>query len=347
MRILWIGQQPYHESAGEEVVERNLKRELAKLGHEIEEFHPRKVSRAHEVANLALRGLPYYRARYESSDNLRFARQIPARFDMVVGAWEPFDRIALESTRPTVLLLHNITSSALRSVLPNSLVAKALAHRSDRWERAMYRNQRLRGVVTLSIADCEHVQSIAAHTPVVFAPPGMPPQAELLDGARFRPELWLSGTYGWFPKRRDVLAFANEFAQLSDKLPVLAKDLPAEADGLIRPRAVEPDDRSSVIRLGIIADRFLSGHKLKTTYYLSNNAVVLSYADIGRDFEGIVDSEFFVRRIRHVSEVARHVAELSAVAPSELVARLREFKRACAERFSWARSAAAISAVLS
>jgi hypothetical protein len=346
VKILWIGQQPYNEGAGEEVVDRKLKAELRALGHQIDDFYPQPVSRVRELINLSVRRQPYYRARFESAVSLAFVRNIPRTYDAAVVSWEPFDRLALESPIPVVLLLHNITSSAIRSVFPTNLLARYLARRSDLWEHRAYKSRRLSAIATLSLADQRYVASIAGETPVLYTPPGMPPVTELSADARFVPELFVSGTYGWFPKRRDVLAFAHEYAACAEKLPVVADDLPPRAQTLVRPYANKLADTSSSIRLGLITDRFESGHKLKTAYYLANNAIVLSYANVGRDFEHIPDHGFFVRRISSASDIARHAAEVQAVEPARLRERLVAFKQRCQEKFSWQRSASVLAQAL-
>jgi hypothetical protein len=346
VNILWIGQQPYGEGAGEEVVDRKLKAELRKLGHQVDDLHPQPVSRARELFNLSVRRVPYYRARFESEASLTAIRTLAPKYDAAVVSWEPFDRLALASPIPVVLLLHNITSSAIRSVFPGNLLARYLAHRSDLWEHQAYADRRLSALATLSINDQRYVAGIAKGLPVLYTPPGMPPVAELSQNARFVPELFVSGTYGWFPKRRDVLAFAREYAACAEKLAVVADGLPAEAQALVRPYGATPSDVSGTIRFGLITDRFESGHKLKTAYYLANNAIVLSYANVSRDFEHIPDHQFFVRKIATASDIARHAAEVSAVEPTQLRARLTAFKQQCQDNFSWQRSASVLAKAL-
>jgi glycosyltransferase involved in cell wall biosynthesis len=346
VRIFWIGQAPYDEGAGEEVVDRKLKAALGRLGHTIDTFSPRPVSRLNEVVNLSLRRMPYYRARFESTESRRVIRAISRDYDAVVASWEPFDGLALDSPRPTVLLLHNITSSAIRSVFPTHPLARYLARRGERWERRAYGDPRLRAVATLSVNDQRYVQSLSRGTPVLYTPPGMPPIAELADDARFVPELLLSGTYGWFPKRRDVLAFAREYAALPGRIPLLADGLPEQAALQLAPRPLASAEPTSAIRLGLISDRFESGHKLKTAYYLANNAIVLSYADVSKDFESLPDHTFFVRRIHAAADIARHVDELRAVPAEQLRTRMRRFKQACQERFSWDGSARVLAAAI-
>ncbi len=339
MRIFWIG--PDDEGAGAEIVDRKLKASLAKLGYQIDTFSPKPVSRLREVVNLSLLRMPYYRARFESPESRRAIRAISGRYDAVVAAWEPFDSLALRAPRsiPIVMLLHNVTSTAIRSVFPGHPLATYLARRGARWEQRAYGDRRVRAVATLSVDDQRYVQSLVkSGTSVLYTPPGMPPMAELSADARFVPELLISGTYGWFPKRRDVNVFAEEYAALppSQRIPIVADgQLPEQAALRLSARPFDAKDSTQRIRLGLISDRFESGHKLKTAFYLANNAFVLTYADVSRDFEGIPDQAFFIRRIRRASDIAAHANELRALPAEPLRARLEAFKQACQQRFSW------------
>ena len=347
MKILWMGQKPYDGGAGEEVVDHKLKSALIARGHQITDLHLLPVSRAAEVVNLAIRGIPYYRHRFASARNLRAVRNIPRSFDVALASWEPFDRLALEAPIPVVLLLHNITSSAIRSVFPTHPLARHLARRAELSERRVYADRRLRAIATLSSRDHAYVSRIAGGVPVAYTPPGMPPAAALRDDAPVLAELLLSGSYGWFPKRRDIRAFAREYANLPGRLPVIATDLPQDAEALLSPRPVHSAAADSAIRFGVISDRFQSGHKLKTTYYIANNAIVLSFADVSDDFAALPDHDFFIRRVTRVEEIAHHVAAVQAEDPAHVRARLRAFQQRCAEIFSWQRSADRLAEVLS
>ena len=91
----------------------------------------------------------------------------------------------------------------------------------------------------------------------------------------------------------------------------------------------------------------MAGHKLKTGYYLANNAIVLSFADVTEDFADIPDHDFFVRRIGDAREIGRHVAAVAAEEPRHLCARLETFKQRCSETFSWQRVARSLLAAAS
>jgi hypothetical protein len=97
----------------------------------------------------------------------------------------------------------------------------------------------------------------------------------------------------------------------------------------------------------LITDRFVAGHKLKIGYYLANNAIVLSFADVAEEFADIPDHEFFIRRIGDARHISRHVAAVSAEEPRHLCIRLATFKERCAEAFSWHRCARSLLAAAS
>jgi hypothetical protein len=173
----------------------------------------------------------------------------------------------------------------------------------------------------------------------MFMPPGMPPLVPLRGDAGVKRELLISGSYDWHPKHRDVIAFAREYATVADRLPILAAGLPAQAVALLRPHTISVEAAGSAIRFGLITDRFVAGHKLKTGYYLANNAVVLSFADVSGDFSDIPDHDFFIRKVHNVGEISRHVSAVMTEETHKLRTRLETFKQRCAEVFSWRRAA--------
>ena len=94
-----------------------------------------------------------------------------------------------------------------------------------------------------------------------------------------------------------------------------------------------PAIAGDAIRLGLITDRFEAGHKLKTLSYIAQNIIVLSFSDVAQDFRDIPDHLFFIRLLTNVADIAGHVAQLAAVDPSELRARLELFQQRCSVRF--------------
>jgi hypothetical protein len=344
MKVLWIGKTPSGTGAGDELFDRRMVDACTRLGHDVTVFCPKRVPRSREIFNL-MTGSPHYRSWYESRENHQAVRQHAKGKDLTICSCEPFDAIASCMTTPVIPILHNITSRACKTVFPTSTIAAGVAWYTAAWERNVYRSPHFIAIATLSTLDAAYVKSIAPAATVIWTPPGMPPEAPLSDDAVAKPELILSGTYDWFPKRRDVMAFANEYSSLPKRFPIFADGLPPDARALLSAQP-PPDAKSnaSTIRFGLITDRFEAGHKLKSTYYLANNSVVLSFADIIHDFADIPDADFFIRKIRHAQDIEKHVAEVLAADPADLRARLANFKTACAGRFSWNTSAALLLA---
>lgn len=327
--------------AGDEVYDREIVAALRHAGASVDRIAPERVSRAGAIAGL-LAGVPHQRNWYASRRNVRRLRAAAEDADLVFCSWEPLDRLAAVIRRPVIPILHNITSRALPALYPGRPDARLLAWRAARWERQAYRSRHFPGIAVLARQDAEFVAGLPGAPPIFYAPPGMPRPVPLSDTATFRPEIVLSGTYDWAPKHRDILAFARDYARLPSVWPVHADALPGGAAALLGPRPFAAKDSGAGMRIGIIPDRFQAGHKLKTTFYLAHNALVLSYADVSADFAGLPDASFFIRRVWTASEIAGAMTELSAMEPAGLRARFEGFKAACAARFSWARSAATL-----
>src|SRR5690349_21566862 len=122
MRIFWIGKEPTDGQAGDEVFDRKTIAACRALGHTVDLFHPARVSRGREIANLVA-GLPHHRARFACSRSLAAIREQAATYDVVICSWEPFDILARDLTPPAILILHNVTSRALPNMFPGSPVA--------------------------------------------------------------------------------------------------------------------------------------------------------------------------------------------------------------------------------
>ncbi|MGY4472348.1 hypothetical protein ACVWWK_008057 [Bradyrhizobium sp. LB9.1b] len=338
MRVLWVGKEPDGGNAGDEIYDRKIISAARNKGASIVVVHPKKASRgARALARLS--GVPHYRDLYAGPDNRRVLREISGDFDIAVCSWEPFDLLATSLKCPVIPILHNVTSCALPSMFPRNPVWGALAVQAASWERKAYSLDAAFPVIAaLSRCDERCLQGLRPKESVLYVPPGMPQPVELDADARFKAELLISGTFDWYPKRRDILSFGREYAALSQRLPVLADPLPSNLSlaSSVRPL---PKSFSDGIRLGLIPDRFVAGHKLKATAYIANNAIVLSYSDISKEFEGIEDHEFFIRTITNASDIGALCDQIGSLTPAHLCRRMTEFKARCARRFSWSGSA--------
>lgn len=344
MRIFWIGKAAADGLAGDEIFDRKTIAALRRQGHMVTALHPSRVSRLRETVNL-LAGLPHYRSRFASSRNSALVHAAGASFDLSICSWEPLDILAGVMPAPRVLIAHNITSLALPSMFPASRLAHLAARRAAAWECRTYTREHLASIAVLSRADRDYVASLPDAPPVLLTVPGMPPRVALADSAGFLPELVVSGTFDWRPKRRDAIQFLQEYSTVNDRLPLFGDALPdAAAYGIaIGP---PPDDAacSQAIRLGLITDRFTAGHKLKTLAYIARNQIVLSFSDVSRDFEDIPDSRFFLRQLHGVSGIMAIAREFQQQPAPELLARFLRFQQRCAETFSWDDVAARLAA---
>lgn len=345
MRLLWIGKAAGSGAAGDEVYDRKIIAELERAGHCVERIAPVQVSRQRELRNM-IRGVPYYRARYQSPDNLSRLREAARGYDAVICSWEPLDGLAFDLGVPVVPILHNVTSQSLVAMSPANPIARLLASGARAWERRAYGSGRFPAIAVLAEADAAQVRKVARGVPVIYAPPGLPLGPALVVDAAFRSEILISGTFDWRVKRRDILALATEWRELDAPLPVFADPMPVAAEAAFRPRPMADVDASVAIRLGVVPDRFSAGYKLKAGSYISANAVVVSFSDIYGDFAGLPDASLFVRHIKHARDIGPLAAEFAAMPADRLRQRFQAFRAAASERFSWTKSAARIAAAL-
>ena len=343
MKLLWIGKSATDGRAGDEVFDRRMIATIRALGVDIAHVAPQSATRLRQAWGF-LEGLPHNRALYNTPENRFKIQRAAANCQAAIISWEPFDCFVSLLRIPVVAVLHNITSQSLVAARPGNAAAALLARVARSWEEKCYaQDERLVAVAALSRADEALVRDVRQGT-VLYTPPGMPPPAALGRDAVFTAEILLEGTYDWAPKRRDIDLFAVEYQGAGGKLPIRSAGIPSSA--VQRFASPPPRETRPAIRLGIITDRFKSGFKLKSTAYIANNCVVLSYADIFEDFSSIPDASFFVRRISHAQEIDRHVSEIGSIAAEELVGRFKAFQLACNNMFSWQTSAKRLLAPL-
>jgi hypothetical protein len=346
MTLVWVG-KGHEGSGGDEVYDRKLITALRALNQQVTTVIPKRVSRVAELINLIC-GRPYYRARYFSSENLRRVAEGSQLGEATVISWEPFDQLAEAVRGPTILVLHNITSDALEAIYPNNIIIRLLSVRARKWESKLYRSPSILAIVVLSERDRRLVKSIAPEADCHLVPPGMPKCCAINLDASIRRELVLAGTYAWRPKLRDLRAFAKEYTDHKVELSILTDgELPQAVDRLLRssPLAGNANVESN-LRFGIVVDRFVSGHKLKVSYYIAKCCVVLSYVDVAEDFAGISDSELFIRKISHAGEIEAAIQSIELIPTRERNQRFRSFQEACAVRFDWAASAEKLASLL-
>jgi hypothetical protein len=336
LRVLWVGKKPTNGEEGDEVFDRKTIALCREHGHHLDVFHPAPVSRAAEVGKLVL-GLPYQRARFATGANLCNVRRLAGQYDAVICSWEPFDWLVTTLPSPTVVIAHNVSSTALLELFPRNPLAVLASARARAWERRCYGAANLAAVAALSRRDHAYLLSIGTPKPLLL-PPGMPPCLELEPEATVCAEIVVSGSYEWAPKRRDLILFARDYAESGGRFPIRAQDssLPPEAAGLLRPSSLPSGAESrSAMRFGVITDRFVAGHKLKTMAYIANNQIVLSFADVSFDFTHIPDHDFFIRKIASVDDLVAHVNIICNTPNSVLRERFIRFQQTCAKYFTW------------
>jgi hypothetical protein len=285
-------------------------------------------------------GIPYYRARYASAENRAGVIASLSGHDAVVCSWEPLDALALDLSPKAILIVHNVTSLALGATFGKNPLVAIGAARLRAWERTSYRGAHLAAVVALARLDFAYLEQLPEPPRLGLLPPGMPPCFELADDATVLREIVISGTYDWFPKRRDAVLFAREYAGRADRMPIRAEALPAEAMQRLMPAPLPSDhENCTAIRFGLITDRFEAGHKLKTMAYIASNQIVLSFADVAIDFVDIPDSALFIRRLTSVADIADQVEAILAIPVAEVRQRFVAFRQCCERAFTWKRVA--------
>ena len=169
-----------------------------------------------------------------------------------------------------------------------------------------------------------------------MAPAGAPPVSHLASDAPVLREAVITGSYGWWRKRRDLKTFA---LGPSIGAPIYAVD-PVALDILgVQGRPLNDSvgwSWEAGLRFGLVTDLFLGGFKLKSLEYVAKNCVVLSLSDIRAEFKGLPHAEEFVHYIAGgKAEVGRTIEAMCRAPRAPLVARFLEFKSACMRRFQW------------
>lgn len=306
------------------------------------------ISRANQLWNVA-RGAPPEAARYDGAQNRQRLREALARepYDIVLFAHEctfPLgDDPALASVRK-VFFTQNLHSLIAKT--DDSLAASLLRPGAARFERRWYGEPSAR-LLCISQADLAGLRALGVERDdVAVVPPGAPPQAPLAAPATIRPEAVITGSYGWWRKRRDLKRFASERPSLP--VPILVRDASAAAilqdtESVI----VGPEiDWSLGLRFGVVSDRFLGGFKLKAVEYVASNCVVVSFCDLRAEFAGLPHADEFVRFVHSKQDVAELIEDWLAAPAPPRIERFRVFKAACMERYDWERCLAPLGEAL-
>lgn len=333
--VLWIGPFSALDGSGEVIYDRKIAPALNATAN-VSFYRPPRVASIIKLMRM-LHGQAWHWASYHTRQSLFEVRERAKTADVVVCSWEKYDGFSEVVERPVVLILHNITSDTVFQVFPQNFLARVIRWRTLVHETKIYTMPNVKAIFVLSQHDKRLVEEMGADVPVVWAPPGMPPAIPLADSARFAPALTFSGSYGWFPKRRDLGRFFQDVHTLG---------LGIESDETIpeKTRSGVPitpahftdlEHCAQTLRIGVIPDRFVAGHKLKAGFYIAHNAIVLSYADIREEFNGLPHAEDFVRFVTGPRDLKFALDDFATRDSASLRKAFSEFQRACTERFSW------------
>ena len=334
-------------SGGDTIVYRRWAEYIsARMAMETLELPP--INRGSQLWNV-LRGAPPEAARYDGARNraLLRGRLAERRFDVVLFAHESTfplsDEPALAGLRK-VFFTQNVHSLIART--DDSWAAKLMRPGAARFERRWYGDRSAR-LVCISQADLAGLRALDVHrSDVSVAPPGAPPEAPLAASAALRPQAVITGSYGWWRKRRDLKRFAAERPALP--VPILVRD-PAAAEilgGAEKVVLAQQIDWSGGVRFGLVTDRFLGGFKLKAVEYVASNCIVLSLCDLSAEFQGLPHADEFVRHVRAKQEMADLMAGWIAAPDPARIERFRRFKAACMRRYAWDRCLAPLEDAL-
>lgn len=325
------------QHGGDEVVyRRSLPYLAARYDLDVLELHP--VSKATQILKLAT-GTPPEATRFLSAANGQAlaARLAAARYDVVVFFNEvtfPFLPVAKRSGLPAVLVAQNVHS--LVAATDPSALARALRPLAVAFERRYYADPAA-GLVCISRADIAGLAAAGVRRDDVYlAPAGAPPAAPLAPDAPVLAEAVITGSYGWWRKRRDLRVFA-EGPSLG--VPIRAND-PVALE-ILGDQGLPLDETdpawswSAGLRVGLITDAFVGGFKLKSVEYVAKNCVAICLSDISAEFDGLPHAGEFVRIVRDKAQARDAVAALRAQDSAALVGRFLEFKQACLARYAW------------
>lgn len=347
MRCLFVKPAPSRDAAGgDTIVYRRLTAYVAeRTDMRLLELTP--IPRLAQLYHVA-RATPPEATRYISRRNRRALREAlaDADYDIVLFGHESTFRLSDEpaiGTARKLFFAHNVHS--LIAATDRSLVARLTGAAARAFEARWYADPSAE-LICISQAD---VRGLAGHglghAPVAVVPPGAPPPVPLSPDAGLLAEAVLTGSYGWWRKRRDLKHFAAQ-----DPLPTPIRVADPLAEAILSrhdtPIAIGDIDWSAGLRFGLVTDRFQGGFKLKSLEYIANNCMVLSLCDLSAEFEGLPHAGEFVRCVSGKAEMAAVISRTLAEPQEERLARFRAFKTACMARYDWSQALAPLGRLL-
>jgi hypothetical protein len=334
--------------AGDSVVLRRVAMALSQA-FELRFVQIESVPRLRRLANLARLDLPPELLRYDGPINRdRLAQALAAEApDLVLllheGAFLLLDQVEAAGL-PCLLYPHNVHSLIGRT--DPYWLSRLFVEPANRFERRRYGAAHA-AMVCISEADRLALSANGVRNEALqVAPPGMPPLAPLAADATPSAQVVLTGSHGWWRKRRSLARFARSRGELDGRILVTderALKLLGKGARLGRPQEITS---GQTLQFGLIADYFTGGFKLKSLEYIAMNCIVLACCDIAMEFEGLPDAGLFIGEVRSKADVRHVIESFQAWPDAELVARFARFKAACARRFDWSRSLAPLTAAV-
>lgn len=327
--------KPEAGHGGDEIIYRRSIEYLSRT-MDIEMCELQPIGKARKIVEL-LKGTPPEMTRFYSRENRE-------RVAAAIAASKP--DIACFFNEVTFPCLASAKAAGVRSVLVEQNVhsviaasdpdfrAKIFLPLAIRFERKWYGDETSE-LVCISRCDVEGLKKAGINRKKVWiAPPGCPPEVPLSETADLIPEIVLTGSYGWWRKRRDLRSFAT-----GAPLPVKMYVFDAAAREIFGAQALDPGaaeiDWSSHVRFGLVTDKFVGGFKLKALEYVAKNCIILTACDISAEFEGLPHADLFVRMISNKDSLLRAIEEARRV--PDVIRKFREFKEACLAEYSWER----------
>lgn len=338
-RVLAIRPEPTPEAhGGDEIVYRRSLDRLART-MSVETLHLHAVGKVRRVLGI-LGANPPETTRFLSDANRRRVAERLARgdVDIVLLCNEvtfPMLPVVKRAGVPAVLSAHNVHS--IVAATDPTLLGRVLKPCATAFERRWYADSAA-ALILISQSDRAGLAASGIERGRLWvSPPGAPRDNLLADGAPLLPEAVLTGSYGWWRKRRDLESFRGDPTL---GVPILASD--PDALAILGDEAVDLRQRpdfswSQGVRFGLITDSFLGGFKLKSLEYVANNCIILSRVDIRAEYAGLPHVEACVQVTPTKAAMADALRRTLAEPGSDTVPRFREFKHACLERYDWDR----------
>jgi len=320
-------------NGGDSVVYRRVEQFIADRA-ELVVLELQRVPRPAQLLNV-IGGLPPEAAGYAGADNQRRVDAAIGQggFDVALFGHESVFPLALAAPEPRRRVLHAHNVQSLLSADARSPWEKWLRRLAVRFDRRWASGPR-DVLVCISRTDVAGLRALGVVRDIGIAPPGAPPAVPLARSAEITPEVVLTGSYGWWRKRRDLFRFA---AEPPLPFPILVGDALAAGRLDDQARRVDPRavDWGAGLRFAVVPDRFVGGFKLKTLEYVALNCMILSYCDVRPEFEGLPHVDEFVRLVQSKAEIGAAIeAALDEPARPQLE-RFAAFKAACLDRYDW------------